>query len=152
MRSLTRRWGPGALVVFFGLLFAVTEIAIGQLVAGLVVGLLLILFGSAISPAIFPRSEGWEVARRRAERTGAPVVLWKPGCSWCIRLRFALGLRGNRAVWVDIWDDPDAAAQARRHNDGNETTPTMIVGNAGWTNPEPSLVRQKLPSRPGRGN
>lgn len=61
-------------------------------------------------------------------------------------MRFVLGLRGNNAVWVDIWDDPAAAAEARARNDGNETTPTMIIGDQSWTNPEPSFVRTKLSS------
>lgn len=31
-------------------------------------------------------------------------------------------------TWVNIWQDPDAAAAVRRCRDGNETVPTAITG------------------------
>ncbi len=147
MGSFVRRWWSALLVMLVGVIFAVLNVAIGNVAAGVLIGLLLVAFGLAISPAIFPRSCGWAESERLARSRQAPLILWKPGCSWCIRMRFALGAAGNRAVWVDIWDDPEAAAAARRRNDGNETTPTVIIGGESWTNPEPSQVKGRLPSR-----
>lgn len=73
-----------------------------------------------------------------------PLILWKPGCAYCIRLRLALGLKGSRAVWVDISLDASAAEAARRANEGNETTPTVIFGGGSFTNPAPRVVRAQL--------
>ena len=146
MGPFVRRWWSALLVMAFGVIFAVLNVVVGNVVAGVLIGLLLIAFGLAISPAIFPRSRGWAESLRLARSRQAPLILWKPGCSWCIRMRFALGTAGNRAVWVDIWDDPEAAAAARQRNDGNETTPTVVIGDESWTNPEPAQVRGRLPA------
>jgi hypothetical protein len=50
----------------------------------------------------------------------------------------------KRAVPLDkrnIWDDPDAAAQVRELAGGNETVPTVVVGQSAMVNPG---VRQVL--------
>lgn len=52
-------------------------------------------------------------AQRRSAVDGRPVVFWRPGCAYCMRLRVRLG-RGSRQVyWVDIWRDPAGAAAVR---------------------------------------
>jgi len=72
------------------------------------------------------------------------VVYWRPGCPYCARLRTALGGRASRAQWVNIWQDPDAAAYVRSVNDGNETVPTVVIDGVAHTNPDPGLVRERL--------
>jgi glutaredoxin len=36
---------------------------------------------------------------------------------------------------TNIWDDPDAAAFVRSVADGNETVPTVVVGDRAMVNP-----------------
>ena len=74
----------------------------------------------------------------------AVVVYWRPGCTFCERLRRSLGPVGRGAAWVDIWRDPDAAAFVREVNDGNETVPTVVLDGVPHTNPDPGLVRAAL--------
>jgi glutaredoxin len=93
---------------------------------------------------IFPRSPGDEAGRALAAERGVPLIYWRAGCTFCIRLRFALGPAGRRAVWVNIHRDPAAAARVRSVNDGNETVPTVFVGDQAHTNPPPAWVRQEL--------
>ncbi|MFG3321285.1 glutaredoxin domain-containing protein [Streptomyces sp. NPDC048171] len=96
------------------------------------------------SPLVFPRSIGAREAERRAAVDGRPVVYWRPGCKYCIRLRFRLGRSGRRLHWVNIWRDPAAAAVVRDANDGNETVPTVVVAGRLHTNPAPEWVRSQL--------
>jgi len=96
------------------------------------------------SPLIFPRSPGDAAGRALAAERGVPLIYWRAGCTFCIRLRFALGGAGRRAVWVNIHRDPAAAARVRSVNDGDETVPTVFVGDSAHTNPPPSWVRDRL--------
>lgn len=97
-----------------------------------------------LSPRFFPSSPTDAAARRRAADTGAPVIYWRPGCSYCLRLRIALGRRGGRAVWVDVTQDPAASARVREANAGDETVPTVFVDGSAATNPSPSWVRDHM--------
>lgn len=81
-----------------------------------------------------------------AAADGRVVVYHRKGCPFCTRMRLFLGRRGSRAVWVDIWADPDAAAFVRSVNDGNETVPTVVIDEVAHTNPSPSVVRRALAS------
>ena len=96
------------------------------------------------TPVAFPRSADDATARRHAAELGVPVIYWRPGCTFCVRLRLALGATGGRAVWVNIRRDPAAAARVRAVNDGNETVPTVFVGDEHRTNPPPAWVRERL--------
>lgn len=83
-----------------------------------------------------------EVEARRAQ---VPVVIyWRPGCVYCLRLRGALGKDKDKAVWISIWADEEAAAFVRSVNDGNETVPTVRMGDEVHTNPDPQIVRAAL--------
>ena len=42
---------------------------------------------------------------------------------------------GIERVEHNIWDDPDDAAIVRRHANGNETVPTVVIGDRGFVNP-----------------
>jgi glutaredoxin len=113
----------------------------------LVVSALLLVAAWVLSPRFFPASPTDRDARRLAQATGAPVVYWRPGCSYCLRLRMALGRAGNRAVWVDVTRDPAASTRVRAANGGDETVPTVFVGDTPTTNPAPAWVRERLPQR-----
>ncbi|SNC71842.1 Glutaredoxin [Kytococcus aerolatus] len=75
------------------------------------------------------------------------VVYWRPGCLYCARLRRELkGLR-ERARWVNIWQDAEAAAFVRSVNGGDEVVPTVVLDGEPHTNPDPTLVRRRLEQR-----
>lgn len=106
--------------------------------------LVFVLLAGVNSPLIFPRSTGALEAQRRSGVDGRPVVFWRPGCKYCIRLRIRLGRSARQAHWVDIWLDPAGAAAVTAANDGKETVPTVIVAGEPHTNPDPAWVREQL--------
>jgi mycoredoxin len=77
-----------------------------------------------------------------------PVVYYKPGCPFGIRLRFSLTLHRVRHRSVRFRDDEDGAARVRDVNDGLEMSPTVRVGDRWLTNPGWRAVRDAstLPS------
>jgi mycoredoxin len=68
------------------------------------------------------------------------VVYWRPGCPFCWRL--SSGLRQHRLATreVNIWTDSEAAAAVRAIADGNETVPTVVVGDTAMVNPSLAQV------------
>ena len=44
----------------------------------------------------------------------------------------------------NIWETPEAAAAVRSIADGNETVPTVVVGEAKMVNPSPDQVLQAI--------
>ncbi|RFZ08714.1 putative glutaredoxin.1 [Mycobacterium marinum] len=68
------------------------------------------------------------------------VVYWRPGCPFCWRLRRGLRRRGLPTREINIWTDPDAAAVVRSIADGNETVPTVVVGDVAMVNPTAGQV------------
>ena len=83
-------------------------------------------------------------AMEQDDPRGDVVIYWRPGCGFCAMLKARLGRLRDRATWVNIWDDEEAAAFVRSVNDGNETVPTVRIGDQVHTNPEPDLVRAAL--------
>ncbi|MEU1271825.1 glutaredoxin domain-containing protein [Streptomyces sp. NPDC005799] len=141
---MTRVWLPPILFLLCG-----TGLAVGALLEGTpaTAGVLLLAFvllAGVNSPLVFPRSVGAVEALRRSATDGRPVVYWRPGCAYCLRLRMRLGRRARRAHWVDIWRDPEGAAAVRAVNDGNETVPTVVVAGRPHVNPDPAWVREQL--------
>jgi glutaredoxin len=98
------------------------------------------------SPLVFPRSIDALEARRRSATDGRPVVYWRPGCAYCLRLRIRLGRGARQLHWVNIWRDPAGAAAVREANGGDETVPTVVVADRPHTNPDPEWVHGQLPS------
>ncbi|MGP2440313.1 glutaredoxin domain-containing protein [Streptomyces sp. JW3] len=147
---MMRAWFLPLLLALCGSVVAAGMILAGD--AGAAAGLLvmfLILAGSH-SPLFFPRSTGAAQARLRSAADGRPVVYWRSGCKYCMRLRIRLGRDARRLHWVDIWRDPAAAAAVRAVNDGNETVPTVVVAGRSYVNPDPEWVRRQLPELPSR--
>lgn len=60
---------------------------------------------------------------------------WRPGCGFCSMLRRRLDKYGIERVEHNIWDQPADAAIVRQHANGNETVPTVVVGDRGFVNP-----------------
>lgn len=128
-------------VVAVGLVFSGAP---GPAGAVLVVFLLLAGLNWAL---LFPRSIGLLEAERRSEVDGRPVVLWRPGCAYCLRLRMRMGRKAHQVHWVNIRRDPAGAAAVRAANNGDETVPTVVVAARPYTNPDPAWVRKQLPHR-----
>ena len=134
-------WLPSAVVGTAAGLEGIRFAIHGQLVPFLVAVGLLGLVAWALSPVAFPRSASPLDTVPPEQRV---LVYWRPGCMYCLRLRWSLGRRARQAGWIDIWSDDNAARFVRGVNDGNETVPTVVVHGEVRTNPEPRWVRQAL--------
>lgn len=70
---------------------------------------------------------------RTGEEQDAPgtrvTVYARPGCPFCVALRAGLRRHDVTFTEVDIWQDPSAAATVRSLADGNETVPTVVIGD-----------------------
>ena len=85
----------------------------------------------------------------------------RPGCPYCVALRSGLRRAGLPFEMVDIWRDRSAAAVVREHAGGDETVPTVKIGDVVLVNPSPPAVLaeaaragirlDKPPSMPRRG-
>ncbi|MFF8592278.1 glutaredoxin domain-containing protein [Streptomyces sp. NPDC015220] len=144
---MTRAWILPVLLVLCGSVVATGRVLDGAPGAAAVLLSVFVLLAGVSSPLVFPRSIGALEAQRRSAVDGRPVVYWRPGCAYCLRLRIRLGRGARRLHWVDIWRDPAGAAAVRAANDGNETVPTVLVAGRPHTNPDPAWVREQL-SRP----
>jgi glutaredoxin-like protein len=63
------------------------------------------------------------------------TVYWRPGCGFCGRLFRTLEDHDIAHRRINIWDDETAAAIVRSIARGNETVPTVVVGDMGMVNP-----------------
>lgn len=72
------------------------------------------------------------------------IVYTRPGCPFSMKLRTKLRLAGVAFESVDIWVDDEARALVRQVNDGNETVPTVRIGETFLTNPSLREVRALL--------
>jgi mycoredoxin len=140
MAFVLRSWGSALAVLAGGVLVAGISWSTGGTVGAVLQFLLFAVLAAVISPLVFPRS----VSAAEAARAGKPIVYWRPGCQFCLRLRFSLFGSARRASWVNIWTDPEAAAAVRAAADGNETVPTVVAGAETRVNPSPQWVRQQL--------
>ncbi len=83
------------------------------------------------------------------------TVYWRPGCGFCSMLRHKLKRTDLTYREVDIWSDPSAAAIVRSYANGNETVPTVVIGqpgspgSVGLVNPSARKVRAAVESHGG---
>ncbi|MEV4428893.1 glutaredoxin domain-containing protein [Streptomyces sp. NPDC049602] len=141
---MMRAWMLPILLVLSGSLVAAGVFAKGDPGEAVVLLLLFVLLAGAHSRLVFPRPVSAPEAQRRSAVDGRPIVYWRPGCQYCLRLRIRLGRHARQVYWVDIWRDADGAAVVRAANDGNETVPTVVVAGRPFVNPDPAWVREKL--------
>ncbi len=70
---------------------------------------------------------------------GAPEdridLYWRPGCGFCSMLQRKLDKLGIDRIEHNIWDDPSDAEIVRQHANGNETVPTIVIGDRSFVNP-----------------
>ncbi|MDG5804737.1 glutaredoxin domain-containing protein [Streptomyces ossamyceticus] len=141
---MMRAWILPILLVLCGSVVAAAQIVKGDVGTAAVLLPVFLLLAGVNSSLIFPKSIGAQEAQRRSAVDGRPVVFWRPGCPYCMRLRLRLGRDAGRAYWVNIWRDAAGAAAVRAANDGNETVPTVVVAGRSHTNPDPGWVREQL--------
>ena len=84
----------------------------------------------------------------------AITLFWRPGCPYCSRLQRKLRRAGLEVDQVNIWTDPEAAAQLRSFTGGDETVPTLLVGEQALVNPSPrravaAITAEQAAGRPG---
>jgi glutaredoxin len=83
----------------------------------------------------------------------ALTLYWRPACGFCAALRHQLARTDLEVTEVDIWDDPTGAAVVRRFAGGNETVPTVVIGDPdaddaiGLVNPTLAEVLAALDAR-----
>ncbi|MBU2668850.1 hypothetical protein KOI35_35600 [Actinoplanes bogorensis] len=136
-----RRWLPSIVLLAAGLIAGVPLIGDGAVLAGVVFLAVFVVLGVLVSPPAFPRSVTDATARAAQAADGRPIIYWRPGCPYCLRMRTVLAREAGRYHWVDIWTDPEAAASVRAVADGNETVPTVVTPGESYVNPSPQLVR-----------
>lgn len=141
---MTRAWILPILLVLGGSALATGLVLKGSSGTAAVLLPVFVLLAGVNSPLVFPRSIGALEAQRRSAADGRPVVYWRPGCTYCLRLRLRLGRSARRLHWVDIWRDPAGAAAVRAANEGDETVPTVVLAGRPHTNPDPAWVREQL--------
>lgn len=145
---MTRPWILPMLLTACGVFVATTTAVQGLTGVAVVLLLLFVLLAGLHSPLAFPRSIGAKEAQRRSADDGRPIVYWRAGCMYCLRLRMRLGRSARRLHWVDIWRDPAGATVVRAANNGDETVPTVVVAGRPHVNPDPEWVRGQLPATP----
>jgi mycoredoxin len=72
------------------------------------------------------------------------VMYARPGCPFCTMLRADLAAAGLPYRERNIWQDPAAAAAVRAVADGNETVPTINIGDSWLVNPSVDQIREVL--------
>jgi glutaredoxin-like protein len=71
-------------------------------------------------------------------------VYWRPGCPYCLALRIGLKRARIPTTRHNIWTDPEAAARVRSVAGGNETVPTVFVGDVALVNPSVREIKAVL--------
>lgn len=128
-RSRRARWRHASAVGLVGIALFAYLAGVGQLWVGLTLLVLAALTAWYVSPL---RADGslshWD-AQQRHVRDGSVVVYWRPGSFSCMQLRWSLGAAAKQILWVNVWDDDEAAAFVRDVSGGGEVVPTAILRN-----------------------
>lgn len=74
----------------------------------------------------------------------ATTVFWRPGCPYCSGLLRSLDRLELDYEMRNIWEDEGAAAAVRAAANGNETVPTVVIGDVALVNPSPAAVMAAL--------
>lgn len=72
---------------------------------------------------------------------------WRPGCGFCMMLERSLSKTGIPLTKHNIWDDPNHAETVRSHANGNETVPTVVIGDIALVNPSANQVLDAVASQ-----
>lgn len=94
---------------------------------------------------------GGKVTAEQDRLDSATIVefYWRPGCSFCMALQGPLRESGLPLREINIWEDPQGAARVREIANGNETVPTVVIGEHAMVNPSyrevEAVVRKHAP-------
>ncbi|MEO3743030.1 glutaredoxin domain-containing protein [Plantactinospora sp. B5E13] len=141
---MLRRWQFAGLMLVCGALLSAVPFTDHSPVVGVAVLVVFCALAVRVSPLVFPRPTSAAEAQARSADDGRPIVYWRPGCRYCLRLRSRLGRQARQAYWVDIWRDPAGAAAVRAVTGGDETVPTVAFRGESFVNPDPGWLRQQL--------
>ena len=72
------------------------------------------------------------------------TVYWRPGCGFCSRLLRWIDRVGAPVTLRNIWEDPEAAAAVRAVTGGDETVPTVTIGQRALVNPSPRALQAAI--------
>lgn len=72
------------------------------------------------------------------------TVYWRPGCGFCTRLLRWIDRAGLPTTRRNIWEEPEAAAVVRGITGGDETVPTVVVGEHAMVNPSPRALQAAI--------
>src|SRR5256885_7310574 len=111
---MRRRWGSALVMAGCGLAVGGASIVSGSVVSGLGLMVFFLVAAVLVSPWAFPRSVTDESAGVASETDGRPIVYWRPGCPYCMRLRAPLCRDGRPPPWVANWAAPARAAFVRQ--------------------------------------
>lgn len=77
---------------------------------------------------------------------GLPIVhfFWRPGCGFCRSLDRQLAQHDLTIHYHNIWENEAARETVRALAEGNETVPTIVIGDSGMVNPSASLVLRAI--------
>src|SRR5690348_1125654 len=81
--AMARRWRLAVIGAACGVALGGLELARGRTGTAVVMLVFFLVMALVASPLAFPRAG--------AVPDGAPVVYWRPGCPFCLRLRARLG-------------------------------------------------------------
>lgn len=141
---MPRTWRPALLVLLAGLGVSAFVFASGSISTGWAEVVFFGVLAFLLSPLSYPRSVSAAEAERLSNVEGRPIVYWRPGCQYCLRLRLMLVGVAGQASWVNIWTDPAGASAVRAVAEGNETVPTVVIDGDAKVNPPPRWVRARL--------
>jgi hypothetical protein len=80
-----------------------------------------------------------------------PIVYWRPGCSYCMKLRRELDPdERDQVTWVNVMADRDASRYIRRFHDGRMVTPTAVNGRGRQIEATASQIRARISRGDGR--
>jgi mycoredoxin len=71
---------------------------------------------------------------------------WRPGCGFCMALDRSLKKAGIPMDKKNIWENDSYLNTVRMHANGNETVPTVVIGNTAMVNPRVGQVIEALRS------
>lgn len=63
------------------------------------------------------------------------TLYWRPGCPYCMRLRWQVRRARLTVREINIWKDAEGAARVREITGGDETVPTVTIGSTALVNP-----------------
>lgn len=78
------------------------------------------------------RPQGTQAEAEKFIEEGGVVIYWREGCPFCRKLDTGLGEIGDKALWVNVWEDEAASAFVQSVNDGNEVVPTAATAEKTW--------------------